>query len=130
MSNLFELLELSPSKLCVYGTLRKGFPAHNKIKDSVFFEGTTWIPGFEMVSLGAFPGVLRTKNPNPTIFGEVYSFAADILPELDAYEGCPGFYQRHKIDTVYGPAWIYVLPNEDRYESLPRIINGKWEHHE
>lgn len=113
-------------KMAVYGTLRRDFGAHRLLGKDSFFEGTTYICGFEMVSMGGFPGAYRVEDLNKAIFAEVYHVPKSMFNDLDRYEGHPNFYHRELVATPYGDVWLYFLPTEDRYTSMPKIKSGKW----
>ena len=108
----------------VYGTLKKGqpnYPVMERAKGKFIGHfGTD--PEFTMYDLGAYPAV--SNGGNTSIKGEIYA-VEDIKP-LDWLEGYPEFYDRHQIDTHYGPAWIYTYHPD---ESLPIVINGYWADH-
>jgi gamma-glutamylcyclotransferase (GGCT)/AIG2-like uncharacterized protein YtfP len=112
-------------KVCVYGSLRKGFHNYRRLEGSIC-EGTQKLPGYKMFSLGAFPGILPA-TPEDFIHTEVYSVTPQTLMSLDSLEGHPRFYKREQVDTLYGRAWIYVLQNPDgRYSDLPEVPGGEW----
>lgn len=70
---------------------------------------------FEMVSLGAFPGVVQHPNSQEltTILGELYTVDEAGLAHLDVLEGHPHFYERFKFSTdlTDHSAWMYLLPS-------------------
>lgn len=98
--------------LFVYGTLMKGFPNHSVIKGAggEFLANGITEPKFNLISLGAYPGmvegVVRVK-------GEVYGVMG--LGLTDHLEGYPHFYNRKVISviTTIGKikAWAYILNN-------------------
>lgn len=112
--------------VAVYGSLRRGFGNYPIIKDAPF-QGTTHIGGFFMISLGFFPGVIKTEDETSHIFAETYLVNDKELERLDRLEGHPTFYTRTKVHTVYGEAWIYVLPPEPNYlTQCARVDSGDW----
>lgn len=112
-------------KLCVYGTLKRDYSAHRLLGASVF-EGTTFILGYEMISLGGFPGAFKSSDLQQAVYVEVYNVDKTAFLTLDRYEGHPTFFKRELVKTVYGDAWMYILPAEEKYTSIPRIKSGKW----
>ena len=109
------------SLVAVYGSLRKGLGNHRFLTSSKFL-GKDVITGFNMYSLGAFPYVTPTKESN-TIVVEVYEVNDNVFLSLDALEGYPTFYDRMKITTKYGYAWIYFIKD---YGKHPKVVSGDW----
>ena len=95
---------------------------HRVIADAKFLGEHITDDKYTMISLGGFPGVL--ENGKTAIKGEVYEVTDDIFASLDRLEGYPSFYGRKQIDTVYGKAWIYLLP--ESYLSYSRVLSGNW----
>jgi gamma-glutamylcyclotransferase (GGCT)/AIG2-like uncharacterized protein YtfP len=111
----------------VYGSLKRGFHNHGILEGSnARFRGNHKTEAnYTMYSLGSFPGVVQ--GGETSIRGEVYE--VDSLKSLDTLEGYPSFYTRIKIDTRWGPVWMYILLKEDRGRMLlqDRIItSGVW----
>ena len=108
-------------QIFVYGTLKRNYSNYRVIERSNgVFRGECSLPGFQLFDLGYFPGALVG---NGTIHGEVFN--VDSLEELDALEGYPTFYDRMKVQTKYGQAWVYYLDSVGRSDSI--ISSGKWE---
>lgn len=106
----------------VYGTLKKRHGNHRLLQnDGVEYMGRAVVTGRNrLVTLGAFPGVVRLHNQNEAehnILGEVYNVDDDTFASLDVLEGCnhsypaSSFYSRLRVDTPYGQAWMYHLPS-------------------
>ena len=95
----------------VYGTLKSGgqvrgldlFNEHS----SIVGKAKTVYPDYEMIDLGAFPGVI-TQGKN-YIEGEVWNVSKQAAEELDAIEGYPDFYNKIQVDTTKGKAIMYFL---------------------
>lgn len=109
----------------VYGTLKSGGCLHYHMEYlSARFKGN-WatLPEYTMVDLGTYPGVMI--NGKDRIHGEVYSVTS--LIRLDQVEGTPYLYQRGKIMTSYGSAWMYFYKDvTGRAPYLKRIESGWW----
>lgn len=75
--------------------------------------------GFDMVSLGMFPSVIRHPDQTePTaILGELYAVDESGLAALDALEGHPYWYERIKFNTdlMDVGAWMYTMSKTDMY---------------
>lgn len=109
----------------VYGSLKKGFHNHRLLEgskllnDKVFFSGT-------MASLGGFPCV--SKQGNTKIVGEMYEVDDLTFGNLDALEGHPAFYERERIHTSEGEAWVYFIEDQSYYADPSRIVkSGDWQ---
>ena len=115
----------------VYGSLLSGGSGnltgalgnHRVLSNGNFLGEHTTAPKFHFVSLGAFPGAI--ENGKTAIVGEVYEVTDDIFKSLDLLEGYPSFYGRKQIDTIYGKAWIYLLP-ESYLGNHTKIPSGNW----
>lgn len=105
--------------LFTYGTLRP--------KDSLAIE----LSGYKMFDLGWFPGVIKSDDPQDTIWGSVVPIKDDDhLAALDAYEGCCGntpncFYHRINVNhSDDDPLYLYVF--NESVENSPRVHSGDW----
>ena len=106
--------------IAVYGTLKKGQYNHPVLGEAQYL-GPDLIEGWAMYSLGAFPCIVPKK-----LFGlvavEVYEVPD--LKSTDRLEGYPDFYDRTKIVTSHGDAWVYFMrevPHGAKY-----IEDGVW----
>ena len=107
----------------VYGTLKHGHSNSVVMENSQaeFLGEDETEPKFTMYSNGAFPAVIE-KGETP-IKGEVYRVKD--MSRLDSLEGYPDFYNRKLIDTKYGPAWIYMMP-EIHSSYWKEVPSGVW----
>ena len=108
----------------VYGSLKRGFHNHYLLKGSKFI-GEDSTRG-KMLSLGAFPGVIKGDGP---VHGELFIVDDETLQKLDALEGCPSLYVREQILLDSGQeAFIYYL-NDYNFEQVLLVIeDGRWTH--
>ena len=74
-----------------------------------------------MYNYGAFPAVV--EQGNTAIVGELFSVSTRVMEELDFLEGYPMLYNRIRIDTPHGAAWMYVI---NEVEPEPIIPTGIW----
>ena len=114
--------------VAVYGSLREGFGNHRILEGSEKL-GTHWVPGYEMFSLGAFPGV---RKGHTHVFTEVYAVDKPTMERLDLLEGYRGegernFYDRVEVDTPHGKAYMYTLEGDD-YKQSDLVESGNWAH--
>ena len=119
-------------KLCfVYGSLLSGgngskegaLGNHRVLAGAKFLGEHITEPAFKMLNLGSFPGVV--EDGATKILGEVYEITDYIFERLDRLEGYPSFYGRKKIDTEFGKAWIYLLPDSG-YLNHTVVEDGNW----
>ena len=111
-------------KVFVYGTLKSGGEIRglHQFGDgaSIVGKAETVYPDYEMVDLGAFPGVF--ENGEHYIQGEVWEVDSETLSLLDGIEGYTGdpatnFYSRTIVHTSEGKAFMYVL-DRNQYKSI------------
>lgn len=122
MNNKYE--EWTGDLVAVYGSLREGLGNHRLI-ESCEKLSTERLHGFKMNDLGYFPAAFSTNNPEDSIVIEIYKVDEDQTKEsLDALEGYrSGFYDRIKVSTSKGDAWIYIM---DENKSLKIVEEGDW----
>lgn len=106
--------------LAVYGTLKKGHPNHRVIGNAEYL-GSCAIEGWAMYSLGYFPCIVPMKLSSRVVV-EVY--ALDDLAAADRLEGYPNFYDRTKVRTSYGEAWVYFM--REAPDGAKKVRSGNW----
>jgi len=106
-------------KIFVYGTLKSGnstrgldSPQFDDIDKTKVGIAVTTEDKFNLVELGAFPGVI--VNGTHKISGEVWEGGEDFLELCDSIEGhqkdkLKNFYHRDLVNTTEGKAYIYHL---------------------
>lgn len=110
--------------LFVYGTLRRGGSHHRLLGDAEHLGAWRSGPHYRMLDMGPYPALVQGEA---TVAGEIYRIRPEMLPMLDAYEGCPGDYRRERIDTEFGMAWVYLW---DRVAPTAAAIpGGDWLRH-
>ncbi len=106
----------------VYGTLKRGQPNHARLQGARWL-GEAWLEGACLYDLGPFPMAIPAEG---RVAGEVYAVPAEVLPELDAFEGCPRLYQRRWLPLADGrQAWVYLGQGRQVRHS-PRLAAGHW----
>lgn len=104
---------MNKERVFVYGTLKRG----NSIRgldrfgpaNTFISEARTYESVFDLYSLGPFPAV--TEEGEYHIQGEVWEVDKETFKHLDAIEGYPDFYNRRRVNTTAGEAWMYFIPN-------------------
>lgn len=113
----------APTLLFVYGTLRRGEPAHGLLVDARPFGVARTEPRFDLLDLGEYPGLVRAGSTS--VVGELYAVDERLLATLDEYEGVPEPYVRELVSLDDGRRAIaYVLVR--RPADAPRIASGDW----
>ena len=105
-----------------YGTLKQGFGNHHRLADSPFVGHA--ITSGVMYDLGAFPAV--SLHGTNQIHGELYEVTRDVLMDLDRLEGYPYLYERDKVETNHGPAWIYHMKRDSELSNHRIVASGVW----
>lgn len=100
----------------VYGSLKRGFGNHSYLDGQEFLGDAKSVDdNFVMVSLGAFPAVLKDiPSDNLAISGEIYKVNEETLYYLDMLEGNGSLYKREKRQFILDngkkmEAWIYLM---------------------
>jgi len=117
--------------LFVYGTLLTGLGNWRSFLDPQ--EGTpNTLAGYTMYSLGGFPAIVATGNPEDVIRGEVFEINDDQLQRIDLLEGYSGegewnHYDRIEVKLGNGvTAFTYVYANPERLQTRPTVPHGDW----
>lgn len=123
------------SRVAVYGTLREGEYNHILLSRGKATQlGSTYIPGYIMLDLGAYPGVVPSELTDWEVFVEVYEVDQATLNQMDVLEGVGrDFYDRVNVqNTKFGSVFLYVL-NPKYFASLynskrviSMFIDGDW----
>ena len=112
--------------LFVYGTLKRGGANHARLQGARWL-GRVWLEGASLYDLGPFPMAIAAEG---RVAGELYAIGWALLPELDAFEGCPRLYQRHWLAVADGRrAWVY-LGQLRQVRHSRRLPQGEWPHAE
>lgn len=115
---------MSKHTVVCYGSLKRGFGNHRLLENSELVNEEVFFTG-KMASLGGFPCV--TQHGNTNIKGEMYSVDDETLARLDRLEGHPTFYERKRLHTTGGEAWVYLIDQPSYYEDGRRIVkSGNW----
>jgi gamma-glutamylcyclotransferase (GGCT)/AIG2-like uncharacterized protein YtfP len=109
-------------RVFVYGTLVRGEVNHRLLNGAEWLGPHRTAPCFTLYRIGAYPGAAR--GGATAILGEVYALDGAGLRQLDRLEDYPILYDRHRIATPYGRAWIYVY--RGRLRDRPIIVGGDW----
>lgn len=121
------------TKILVYGTLRRNGGANRFLQGTAFL-GETRLPGYDMINLGGFPGIVPNPQNKVGIVGEVYDGVDEkMLDHLDHYEGyhpdrpkqsC--HYLRETVNVGGDDVFVYVYNRPVKEWGLP-IKTGDWD---
>ena len=131
--------------LAVYGTLRKdqgnspilfGSIGENGFS-SILLGSITTEKKYKMYHLGGFPGVVHDEENPTSIVCDIYLVGnKNILDRVDMLEGYRGeeyndrehplsnFYNKEKIQTIWGEASIYIYNGSPRINKT--VESGDW----
>jgi len=106
---------MQKNKVFVYGTLKKDNSTRglNLWSDATYVGDAVTHDQFNLWDMGSFPAV--TLKGNASISGEVWEVSDEVFESLDRIEGYPEFYERTEIETAYGKAWMYYIPDIEPY---------------
>ncbi|MEI6107105.1 MAG: gamma-glutamylcyclotransferase [Opitutae bacterium] len=107
------------SLIFVYGTLKRGCRNHHYLAGQQFLGEALTGPGYILYSLGDYPGMIISPDPNQQVVGEIWSVAEPCLTQLDELEGVG--------EQLYARVPIRLAPPHDQlaietYLYLPSII--------
>ena len=88
-------------KIAVYGTLRKGKPLHDYLKDSKFL-GEDWIEGYDLY-VEVLPYAIKGEG---RLKVEVYEVSRETFEEINSMEVNAG-YKPIEVDTRFGTAVLW-----------------------
>lgn len=117
-----------PAVVAVYGSLKKGFGNHRVLRDAKYLSDAK-IKG-TMYSLGGYPAL--SLHGNTDVMCELYEVAdEETMRGLDRLEGyneksTRNFYERQKVETSGGPAWIYTMDHDSTLIDMPIVKSGVW----
>lgn len=113
----------------VYGTLKRGGSNHRYMDGQTFCGEARTMPGFSLINLGDYPGIVLDPNDQDGVTGELWSVDEACLEHLDILEGVKeGLYRRARIALV-SPSpdhpvitYFYALDPSRRM----RVPGGVW----
>jgi len=110
----------------VYGSLKRGMAHHQLIEEAVWI-GEGSIAALALYDLGPFPMAVADSSASLPIQGELYQVSAELLQQLDRFEGSPRLYERQRQVLMDGRiAWVYVgQARQVRHATL--IRSGCWQ---
>lgn len=121
-------------RVFVYGSLLSGLGNHRWLERGgavLFAPAVLDETGWRLVSLGAFPAMVRTSYAEQqAVVGEVYEVDGPTLAALDRLEGVPHNYDRIEVQVRLGlsraPVWTYAMLDCDWINCPDVVPGGDW----
>jgi gamma-glutamylaminecyclotransferase len=106
--------------LFVYGTLMRDGSRSGLLNGQRFLGPVRTPPLYELLDLGAYPGMIRARGCGRVVAGELYEVAAALVGLLDKVEGAPELFRLDPVEAEYtrGPVFAYL------YQPHPAGIPG------
>ncbi len=106
----------------VYGSLRRGYSNEREMAGAQLELPETSLFGYRRVLYDSgYPAI--HPHPGSRVRGEAYLVDEAHLARLDAFEGCPEWYERALVRLETGEtAFAYVIP-EERGRDLPSLAH-------
>ena len=103
-------------RLFVYGTLKRGERAHERLAGATYLGVVRTQPEYALVALGWYPGLVAGTQ---SVVGELYDAPDTLLPALDAFESVEtGLYERTLVTLDDGSTAL-------TYRYLGRVDRGE-----
>lgn len=120
-----------PEIYAVYGTLRLNQGNYRHIlKDNSKYIKTTKIKGFDMFSLGGFPGIVEGNNEIVVDLFEVNDpttkHRLDRLEGYSSNDESYSMYLRREVEIEGNKAWIYIWNSSKRNSE---VLDNDWVKH-
>lgn len=119
--------------LFVYGSLLRGEDNHHVMRGARLLGAARTAARYTLVDLGPYPAMVA--GGATAIAGELYVVGAELLAELDAFEGHPDEYVRSAVELEVAPRRprraaassieAYLLPVH-RASGFPAVASGDW----
>ena len=113
----------------VYGTLKRGGSNHAFMAGQTFCGEARTVPGYRLIHLGDFPGMVSAAEDREGVSGEVWLVSADTLARLDELEGISeGLYRRERIqlEAPFGNQEVETYIYAGSTSGRAIVSGGKW----
>lgn len=106
--------------LFVYGTLKRGGSNHAHLAGQKFLGPARTAAGYTLVSLGDYPGLVRSADDRKGVTGELWSVDDPCLAHLDEFEGITeNLYRRAEIPLATPRSLGSAAPAETYFYARP-----------
>lgn len=115
--------------LFVYGTLMRDGSRNRAIADQTFVREAVTLPGFQLLDLGSFPGIVRVEQDGRQVHGELWRISTNRITLLDQIEGAPDLYRMEKIEIEgeSGPVYSYFFKLRANRDKAPVLESNRWD---
>lgn len=111
------------NKIGVYGSLRKGEYNYNFFLRDQKYIKTVTKKGFKLYSLGSYPCIVRTNNPDDKVVFDLFEVSDSVKKAIDRMEFQAGYHVDY-IEEKNNQYEIYVF--RDGYSNTHLIKHGDW----
>ena len=106
--------------LFVYGTLKRGGSNHAHLAGQKFLGPARTAAGYTLISLGDYPGLVRSADDREGVTGELWSVDDPCLAHLDEFEGITeNLYRRAEIPLATPCSLGSAAPVETYFYARP-----------
>ncbi len=120
-------INLTSYRIFIYGTLMKGEFYHPLIESQIY-AGESVIKGFNLYSLGSYPGIRPSKFNEREVHGEIYLIDTPTLDKVNRLEGEGTLYRLQFVEVNINDknviAGVYVYNSKALRRN--RIFSGFW----
>lgn len=107
-------------RLFVYGSLKRGFSNAHLMHGARFVRACSTTTGYRLVRYqSGYPALVHSPLSGARVHGELYEVGADLLAQLDEFEGCPDLYQRELVLLQIDAAHVDI-PHVD----VPNVVTA------
>jgi gamma-glutamylcyclotransferase (GGCT)/AIG2-like uncharacterized protein YtfP len=93
---------MSPVRLFLYGTLKRGGRNHRLMAGQAFAGPAATAPRYRLFDLGPFPGLVEAAS-GVSVRGELWDVTPECLAALDCFEGTDvGLFRRAEVELADG----------------------------
>jgi gamma-glutamylaminecyclotransferase len=104
-------------RVFVYGSLLAGEEHHDLLQRARMLGTGRTEPVYTLWDLGEYPALLA--GGTTSVVGEIYAVDADLLAQLDEFEGHPALFKRETIVLADGTdAYAYLWQREPRGRAI------------
>ncbi len=111
--------------LFVYGTLKRGGGYHDHLAGQRFVREVTSAPGFLLLDLGPYPGLVRRADGG-RVHGELFEVDTRLLAQLNWLEDAPRTYRLERIAVEGEEALVFTYVYQLDEPHATTCLDGRW----
>lgn len=114
--------------LWVYGTLKRRGRLHEAMHGSAFIGCCRTVPGYRLLNLGSYPGLVRISSSTAAdrVSGELFTVPVSMLARLDEVEGAPGLFSREPVELDHARGGAQAYFHQGSRTGFPSVPGGEW----